>query len=220
MLDGIRRELLGGAPSRLEPRTRLAWAINTYNFLVIDAVTRAYASGASGHDTLRSVMDLAKSPHPFFDSPVATIEGHVYTLNTFERHFLFADFDRKDNAPPAALDPRVHVAIVCAARGCPPLRARPFTALRLDDELDAAVHHALASPLHLTVDAPPGGVAASAIFEWYAADFGGREKALAFLQRFAPDVARERIERRGLKSIARTIPWNWALNQTAEQSEP
>src|SRR5689334_10607902 len=39
-LDSIRAELLQVPPSRMAPAERLAWAIDTYDFLVVDRIVR------------------------------------------------------------------------------------------------------------------------------------------------------------------------------------
>jgi Protein of unknown function, DUF547 len=36
-------------------------------------------------------------------------------------------------------DPRIHAALVCAARSCPPLRREGYASGRLDEQLDANV---------------------------------------------------------------------------------
>src|SRR5262249_19882120 len=64
--------------------------------------------------------------------------------------------------------PRVHAALNCASRGCPPLPPTPLTGDHLDDELDAAARHWVATDAYtLTGDT----IALSHVFEWYAGDF-------------------------------------------------
>ena len=141
------------------------------------------------------------------------IEDLPYSLDAFERRFLFEEFDRRPGAkPPALLDPRIHFAIVCGARGCPPLATTPYRGGSLDRDLAAAARRALASPGHLRWNEATRTLEASAIFEWYEADFGGPERAFAFLMRYAPAATRASIEKAGVKAIWRTIPWDWALN--------
>ena len=151
----------------------------------------------------------------FFDDPVVEVEGHRYSLDAFERHFLFADFDRRGDAPPPAqLDTRVHFAIVCAARGCPPLATSPYRASTLDADLDAAARDALLSPFHLRADQRTLRYSISSIFDWYAKDFGGRAGVIEFLKRYAPENAAGQIADRGERALAGFIPWDWKLNQS------
>ena len=206
-LEGIRAALLASAPSRMTHAERTAWAINTYNFLVIERV----ASHLDERDgKLGSVMDVKD----FFDAPVVEVEREIYSLNTFERHFLFADFDRKSGPPPAALDPRVHFAIVCAARGCPPLAAHPYRAATLDRDLDDITRRALLGRVHTREDKSSGRFAISSIFDWYEKDFGGRAGVIAFLRRYGPSRLRAALGSRGPQALSGFIPWDWGLNQS------
>jgi len=134
-------------------------------------------------------------------------------LDDFEKTFVFPG---RGQAKPAAwaLDPRAHFALVCGARGCPPLQPRAFLPESLDVQLDRASRDALASPRHLNWDARTHALEASEVFEWYAADFGGADGALAFIRRYAPASVASRIQHGEAKRIERFIPWDWTLNQT------
>ena len=197
---------LAVSPSRMSAAERTAWAINSYNFLVIGEVVRRLEQRPSGLASVRDVKD-------FFDAPVVEVEHVKYSLDAFERHFLFADFDRTSDHPPARLDPRVHFAIVCAARACPPLAARPYRAATLDRDLDEITRRALGSPSHVREDEATGRFAISSIFDWYEKDFGGRKGVIAFLQRYGPIRLRQAIARRGSEALSGFIAWDWRLNQ-------
>jgi len=206
-----REQLLAVPPSRMGRADRVAWAINLYNFLVVEQIVKRLPP--PGEPRFAGVLDIKTPEGGFFKSPVVEVEDLPYSLDAFERRFLFAEFERRPGAkPPAALDPRVHFAIVCGARGCPPLALAAYRGGSLDRDLDEAVRRSLASPAHLRWDEATRTLEASAIFEWYEADFGGRERAFAFLMRYAPAATRAAIERAGVKAIGRTIPWDWALN--------
>ena len=79
---------------------------------------------------------------PFFEVPVAQVEGKSYNLNTFERTFVFDGYPvpaagAKPAPRPRGFDPRAHFALVCGAIGCPPLQPRAFLPESLDVQLDA-----------------------------------------------------------------------------------
>lgn len=210
-LAAARTQLLSVAPSRMGRADRIAWAINLYNFLVVEQVVKRLPP--PGAPRFAGVLDIKTPEGGFFRSPVVEIENLPYALDAFERRFLFEDFDRRPGAaPPAALDPRIHFAIVCGAHGCPPIARTPFRGGSLDHDLDAAVREALASPRHLRWDEATRTLEASAIFEWYEADFGGAARAFAFAMRYAPAATRAAVARAGVTRIGRTIPWDWALN--------
>jgi hypothetical protein len=232
-LTRARRALISEiAPSKMDARTRLAWAINTYNFLVIETVAnhlfptrlaRGMYNGKRGYvrQAHESVMNITLPEGPFFEAPLAEIEGVSYSLNRFERHFIFADYDAASKHPaPKSLDPRAHFAIVCGARGCPPLSPRPYEPDSLTAQLDLACRNALSLPTQLAWNAATGTLRASSIFQWYVADFGGGPKAFAFVKRYAPDSVVAELEQRKATGISGYIPWNWKLNQANVRHGP
>ena len=216
----IHRQMLAVPPSAMEERTRLAWAINMYNYLVIETATENLLIPGHGRQRYLGPNAINTRKGPFFRAPVVEVEGRSYSLDQFERHFMLADFDPATGGPPpASLDPRVHFAVVCGALGCPPLQPRAYRGDSLEIQLDAATRNALALPRHLRFREETGIVEASAIFHWYMADFGGMDKAFRFLLKYAPAKTRAGIERRKITSISGMIPWDWNLNQTEHKKE-
>jgi hypothetical protein len=224
-LSRIRKQLFGVPPSRMDDRTRLAWAINAYNFLVIESATgnlliSARLQRPGNRQRYLSVRDirLPEAPHAFFQSPVVELEGERYSLDAFERRFLLAGFDRAaGGAPPAGLDPRVHFAVVCGALGCPPLLPRAYRPDSLELQLDFATRNALALPRHLRIDESMGRIQVSSIFGWYAADFGGPGKAFEFVMAHAPPGIAKAVARARITSLSVVLPWDWELNQTVRK---
>jgi len=218
----VRRELLSTSPSAMTPAQRRAWAINTYNFLVIEAVTHHLVSTqvnkymmAQGWRGLMNttVQQIRVEGHTLFQAPLVEIDGRVYSLDEFERAFVFEGWDLASTKPrPKSLDPRAHFALVCAAQGCPSLRPRAFVAESLDAQLDRAVRDALASPSHLQWNATVGQLSGSSIFEWYAADFGGPDQAFEFMRVHAPPEIGAVLASRETKRLDRIVPWSWKLN--------
>ena len=216
----IRRQMLAVPPSAMDERTRLAWAINLYNYLVLETATEHLLVPGRGRLRYKGPRDIQTPTGPFFQVQLVEIEGQSYSLDQFERHFLFADFDpAKGGPPPASIDPRLHFAVVCGAIGCPPLRPRAYRGDSLVIQLDAATRNALALPRHLIFHEESGLVQASAIFQWYAADFGGIDKAFDFLLKYAPAKTRAAINRRKITAISGMTPWDWNLNQTVHKKE-
>jgi len=104
---------------------------------------------------------------------------------------------------------RVHAALVCAARSCPPLRRAAFTAAGLDRELDDAMAAWLArDDLNRFVPAEHR-VELSRIFDWYRADFEKAGGLKAVLGRFAPVRYRALFESEFRIGY---LPYDWGLN--------
>jgi hypothetical protein len=206
---GLRERFLGVDPGAMDPSARYAWALNAYNFLVIDTVVENLRAPGTGAP-LETIGDIGPKPFAVFDQKRFELGGTTYSLNWFERYFLFLGVNRNSKTVPDELDPRLHFALVCAAVGCPPLWPQPFLPEQLDAQLDAAVRNALLSDRHLRVDGHT--VHVSRIFDWYARDFGGADGIRAFLMRYAPGAAVKALEDRH-SEIVPDIEWDWSLNR-------
>lgn len=203
-------ELLGFDPGLLATREeRLAFWTNLYNALVIDAVIE-FGVGKSVRDDTG-----------FFRRAAYTIGGRRYSADDIEHGILRGNrrhFHRAIPFPPFApddprlaysmreIDRRVHCALVCASRSCPPIGV--YEAERIDEQLD------LASASFVNGGAVRGGedgrVLLSEIFKWYAGDFGGRIGVVEFVLRYLDDGA----AREGLEDGVRIgyQEYDWALN--------
>jgi len=202
---GLRVTFLSVDPGALDAETRVVWAINTYNFLVIDLVTENFLP--ADEDTLASIGDIGEGGFAVFDQELFTVVGNAYSLNSFERHFLFLDPDRDAGKVSPDLDPRLHFALVCAAKGCPPLLADAYRPAQLEMQIDAVTRQALRSARHLQV--ADGRVRTGQVFAWYAADFQHVDGGIpGFLREYGPGgLPEEAFE------PAADIEWDWSLNR-------
>lgn len=133
-------------PESLTHDEQLTFWINAYNACVI--------KGVFDHYPLKSVKDV----RGFFDKIRYHIAGRDLTLNEIEAQGR------------AFHDWRIHVAVVCAAASCPPIRAEAYTADRLDAQLTDQVKRFLQNSKDgLRIDGSTLWV--SSIFKWYAKDF-------------------------------------------------
>jgi len=135
---------------------RLAFLFNLYNAATLKLVV--------DHYPVKSIKDIGgwfKGP---WDQPVVRLSGNTIALNTLEHGILRKQYS----------EPRLHMALVCAAKGCPPLRSEPYTAARLDKQLDDQSRTYLASPAGLRIDLAGSKVLVSSIFKWYGDDFVGK----------------------------------------------
>ena len=203
----FRKHFLDQLPSEIEPESRIAWALNAYNFFVIDLVM-THATAHEG-ELPASVKDLGED---VFTRDRFTIEGETYSLDSFERRFLFLDRDPQSGKVPARLDPRLHFALVCGAVGCPPLWPEPFRGRKLDEMLDTCVANALAGPRHLHAQGKT--IHASQIFSWYKTDFANHGGVVGFIKEFAPDGRKKSLFGGELmKPVVTDIEWDWGLNR-------
>lgn len=163
-----------------EAAPRLAFWINVYN----------------GAVRARLLRDPGGYRHRwrFFSATAVTVAGQRLSPNAIEhgilrRSVVVLGLGYVHNPVPSPferlhrverLDPRVHFALNCGARSCPPLAA--YDPEGLDARLDAAARSYLESETAL-VD---GGetVRVPRLLQWYLGDFGGRAGILRQLHRY------------------------------------
>ncbi|MGY2133959.1 DUF547 domain-containing protein [Hymenobacter sp. HD11105] len=142
---------------------RKAFYLNAYNVVVIGAVVERYP--------LASVMKVPG----FFDKLQFTVAGEQTTLNDLETNKLRKPYN----------DPRIHFALVCAAKGCPQLSREAYSTTTLDAQLTAQAKRVLTNPSFIRPDAGAKKVLVSEIFKWYADDFKATGKStIAYLNQY------------------------------------
>lgn len=163
---------------------QVAYLVNLYNAATLKLVADHYPVGS-----IKDIGGFFKGP---WDLPVVRLFGEGITLNNLEHDILRKDF----------ADPRLHMVLVCAARGCPPLRPEAYVAGRLEEQLDAQSRTYLQSPRGLQIDRDKGEARISAIFRWYKEDF---PSVPAFVSRHSG---------RNLDGLRiRYIDYDWGLNE-------
>jgi hypothetical protein len=135
-----------------EPQ-QIAFLANAYNAYTLRLITEHYP--------VKSIKDIGNFLRGPWDQPVVGLFGEMITLNTLEHKILRVDY----------AEPRLHFALVCAAKGCPPLRSEAYVGVRLDEQLDDQARQFLATPAKNRVEAAAATVYLSPIFKWYGADF-------------------------------------------------
>ena len=166
---------------------RAAALINAYNALTIAWILDHYPTA--------SIRTLAES----FTAPRHTVGGHAVSLDQIEHEGL---------RPQVGY--RVHAALVCAARSCPPLRREAFAAATLDAQLDAAMAAWLAREDLNAYDVPRGVARLSSIFDWFKDDFAKAGGLPEVLRRHGPPAARTLASHPDLK--VEYLPYDWSLN--------
>ncbi|MEM7228631.1 MAG: DUF547 domain-containing protein [Planctomycetota bacterium] len=154
-LDAIARFGPRATPSLFPSRDdQLAYALNAYNAVMLYQMLR--------HD----VPDTVPKVGFFVDA--WRIDGQWMSLDDLEQDWIRPEFKA----------PRIHAALVCGARDCPPLRSEPFSGDMLDAQLDDQMRQFLAFDRGIRVR--DGIVEVNRIFLWYEEDFdalGGLREA-------------------------------------------
>jgi len=187
-------------------QARLAFWINVYNALVLHGIVE---------------LGIRRSVHQvrlFFMRVSYRIDGFRLSLDDIEHGVLranrrrpfppFRPFGRLDPRGALALDavdPRIHFALHCGARSCPP--AGVYRSQAIDQQLDAATRNFVNETV--SVD-DAGRVRCPKIFRWYRDDFQAGEGLVLFLLRYLDDGA-VRAALAAAPARLRFTPYQWTL---------
>jgi uncharacterized membrane protein YdjX (TVP38/TMEM64 family) len=185
-------------PAAWSRADQLAYWINVYNAYTIHLINSRGERRSIRNINKRFGISL-KSP---WAEPVVRAAGRTLSLDDVEHRII----------RPTYGDARIHVALVCAARGCPPLRTEAYNGARLDAQLDDQARRFLGTPEKNRIDVVNGVVYGSPIFTWYRGDFGGTLAGVgAFWARYVNDDAARTMLTRGEFRWVDT-PYDWSLN--------
>ncbi len=180
-LDSYLQSLAAAIPSASTARNEaLAYWINAYNAYTVKLILKNYP--------VAKITDL-NGGKPW-DVQWITLAGKKYSLNDIENKVIRPTFK----------EPRIHFAVNCAAKSCPPLANKAFTAANLNSMLEQRTKAFVNSNLNtITKDK----LMLSNIFNWYKEDFGS---VVAFINKYSNVKADQNA------SISFN-EYNWALNK-------
>jgi hypothetical protein len=202
-------------PAALARGQRLAFWVNLYNALVLD--------GVAAYGVRRSVADAAPALG-FFRRIAYVVGGRRVSAEEIEHGVLranagnpfipgpqFAPGDPRLAWAVAPLDPRVHCALNCASRSCPPIAA--YDGDRIEAQLDLAARAFVGADAE--ADEARGALRVSRIFSWYRDDFGGPAGVVRFVRAHLPDDPRRRWLDARPEVDLEFKPYDWGLNVAA-----
>lgn len=177
-LGGLTRHPVQDDWSRNE---KMAYWINAYNAFTIKMIVNNYP--------VSSITNLHDGKP--WDLKWITLEKNNYSLNNIENDILRPKFN----------DARIHFAVNCAAKSCPPLLNRAYLADKLDAQLEQQAKAFINNPKYNKISASE--VQISRIFDWYSKDFGN---IISYLNKYSntkinPDATVKYLE------------YDWALNE-------
>jgi hypothetical protein len=110
------------------------------------------------------------------------------------------------------MDPRIHFALVCGARSCPPIGF--YEAERIDFQLQLAAASFVNSP-NVEILQRESAISISQIFKWYRVDFGGTNGALLDTILNALDEGEKKafVNENKDRIAIRYQPYDWSLNE-------
>jgi hypothetical protein len=175
---------------------QLAFWLNAYNAYMWKVV-------AENHP-LKSVRDIGKVAFSAFKRPfipLAALERRVLSLDDIEHQIVRKRFS----------EPRIHFALVCAARSCPALRGEAYRAADLDRQLDEDGRAFLADSARNQFDPKTRTLRLSEIFKWFRGDFeAAAGNLLAFVARYVVAATAAALKAPGV--ALEFLPYDWSLN--------
>ncbi len=144
-----------------DDNAKIAFWLNAYNALTLKAIIDNYPIKSSFFKSRIYPKNSIRQIAGVWDKINFKVMGQNLTLGHIEHKILRVKFD----------EPGIHVAMVCAAMGCPPLRNEPYTADKLQEQLDDQTRRFLANHAKFKIVRSDDRIYLSPIFKWFAADF-------------------------------------------------
>jgi len=175
---------------------RLAFLINAYNAFTLRLIL--------DHYPIDSIKDIASDQR--WDAKRWAFAGGTYSLNQIEHELIRPKF----------AEPRVHFSLVCAAVGCPPLRADAYTGARLEEQLTDQTRYVHTHPRWFRLNEAKGEVALTALYDWYGGDFTQKASSVtAFAAQYSPELVR--LINAGKEPRVTFLEYSWKLNSIANR---
>ncbi len=199
--DGLKRDekqldrylsiLSAADPDALPRNHQMAFYINAYNAFTLKLILTRYPD-------INSIKEIGS----FFSDPWSKefipLNGHTVSLDFIEQDVLRERFK----------DPRVHFAINCASKSCPPLFNKPFEGDELDRQLEERTRDFINDPKSNYVK--DGTLYLSRIFSWFAGDFNDNPRYYVRLYA-GPDLLKALDAVPSVK--VSYLPYDWTLNR-------
>ncbi len=163
---------------------KLAYWINLYNASTVYFIASNYP--------IKSITKL-EGGKPW-DKKFVKSGDKVYSLNQIENEIIRPRFK----------EPRIHVALNCAAISCPKLLNEAYLANKLEHQLTQQTKVWINDSSKNVLTAKK--VKVSQLFDWYAADFKVVGGVVAFINKYATTKVSE-------KARISYLEYNWALNE-------
>jgi len=164
-LNAYLRSLSNCPPHKQQSESeQLAYWINAYNAFTVMLIVQHYP--------VASIRDIRKVGS-VWDMKFFRIGDEVMSLNDIEHQILRKRFE----------EPRIHFAIVCASRSCPQLRNEPYTAIKLEQQLEEQAKQFINDATKNRIS--NNRLQLSSIFKWFGKDFATSTTLVGFITKYS-----------------------------------
>ncbi|NIM20194.1 MAG: DUF547 domain-containing protein [Candidatus Latescibacteria bacterium] len=194
---------------------KLAFWMNTYNALTLKLIVDRYPIESSFFTSMVFPKKSIRQIPGAWDDVEFIVMGKPMVLDEIEHEIIRKRFG----------EPRIHMALVCAAISCPILRNEPYDSAHINEQLSEQSRSFVADPSKFRIDKENGVVYLSKIFDWYGDDFVGKygsqsgsnnrkeEAVIDFVKRHLPEEDQTYLAE-GSYDI-RYLKYDWTLNDQA-----
>lgn len=185
VVDHIAKQSLDG----MTQDAKLAFYLNAYNAWILHTILSDYPTKGPGGGGLFG-------RNKYFKAKSRTVAGKTTSFHLLENEIIRPNFQ----------EPRIHFALNCASKSCPPLHTRAFRDSSLDSTLDTLTRRFVNdNPNALLVKDSGKTVEVSKIFDWYDVDFEGG--VIAYMNKY-------REEKLDTNAKVRYQKYHWTLNES------
>ena len=181
---------------------QMAYWINAYNAVTIKGIMQEYPTTSIRNFTSET------GGYNVWKNLLLNVAGQQISLDSMENQILrpMGDF-------------RIHFAIVCASKGCPPLSNRAFDGECLEDQLAASSKTFFAQAQNFQYDPNQGTMKLSSIIQWFPGDFGADQAAQ--LRAIAKYLPTEQAQAAANANSVRVsyLDYDWGLNAQPEAEQ-
>ncbi|MHC4617282.1 MAG: DUF547 domain-containing protein [Planctomycetota bacterium] len=196
-------------------KDQIAFWLNAYNGLTLKVIIDNYPIKSSFFRSRVYPKNSIRQITGVWDKITFDVMGQKLTLGHIEHEILRKKFD----------EPRIHMAMVCAAMSCPPLRNAPYIGQKLDEQLADQSRKFLADPDKFRISREKTTVHLSPIFKWFNSDFVTKHAprqnigkhnrktsaVLNFIANHLPESDRDFILKGAFK--IKYLKYDWSLNE-------
>ena len=160
----------------------LAYWMNLYNASTVSLILENYP--------LKSILDIGDP----WDIVFIKAGDKEYSLNDIEHKIIRKEFN----------EPRIHFALVCAAKSCPSLLNEAYEADKLDTQLHQQGVKFINDPAKNKVVGET--IEISKLFDWYEGDFTKNGSLIDFLNAFTKTKVQKDV-------TIGFMDYDWSLNE-------
>ena len=195
---------------------KIAFWLNAYNAITLQTIINHYPIKSKFIANLRGFPNGIRHISKAWTEKTHSVMGIKYSLDDIEHQILRKEFN----------EPRIHMALVCAAISCPNLRREPFTGNKLNQQLTEQSFKFSSTLTKFKIDINQKTVYLSKIFDWFGddfiksftpkSDFGSHSKkikaSLNFMAAHLTNDADLDFLKKGDYQV-KYLHYNWGLNE-------